>query len=169
MNEEWSKISELPNYEISTLGNLRNIKTNRVLKTRITREGYEAITLTTGGNKTFKSIHRLVAQAFIPNPDNKKEVNHIDEDKTNNHVSNLEWVTRKENINHGSWIERKIKNREKPIIASKDGVSIEFKSTKEFALKYGANPTNVTQALKVKNKNGTPKTIKGFTFKYKEV
>ena len=169
MEEIWKIVTDLPRYEISNFGRIRNRYTLRVLKTNISKLGYEQLTITYNKVKHFRSIHRIVAEAFIPNPDNKPEVNHIDEDKTNNSVTNLEWVTRKENINHGTWIERKIKNREKPIIASKDGISIEFKSTKEFALHYGVNPTNVTQALKVKNKNGTPKTIKGFTFEYKEV
>jgi len=61
--------------------------------------GYKAVILSNGLRKQFR-INRLVAEAFIPNPDNKPEVNHIDGDKTNNHVNNLEWVTREENQQH---------------------------------------------------------------------
>ena len=63
-------------------------------------DGYHIVTLTIDGKKSTKKIHRLVATAFIPNPDNKPEVNHIDGNKFNNNVENLEWVTQSENIAH---------------------------------------------------------------------
>ena len=168
MEEVWKTIPDLPRYEISNKGGLRNANTGKHLKTRVTKLGYEAVTISYNKVKYFRSIHRLVAQAFIPNPQNKAEVNHIDENKLNNDISNLEWVSRKENLNHGTWIERKINANQKPIYAFKDGIGAEFKSTKQFATQYDINPTNVTQALKRLTKKGNKKTIKGFTFKYKE-
>lgn len=167
MEEIWKVVEDLPRYEISNHGRLRNKETGRVLKTHVSKLGYEEINIRFNNTLHFRSIHRLVAKAFIQNPENKPEVNHIDENKLNNTVENLEWVTRKENLNHGTWIDRKIKANQKPIYAFKDGVRTEFTSAKEFAIKYGVNPTNVTQALKRLNKNGTKKTIKGYTFEYK--
>lgn len=168
MEEVWKTIPDLPRYDISNRGRLRNTNTGKILKTRISRLGYEAVTISYNKVKYFRSIHRLVAQSFIPNPQNKPEVNHIDENKLNNDITNLEWVTRKENVNHGTWIERKITANQKPIYAFKDGVGAEFTSAKQFATQYDVNPTNVTQALKRLNKDGSKKTIKGFTFEYKE-
>ena len=168
MKELWKELDDLPNYEISNMGRLRNKNTLRILKTRISKLGYEQITITYGGEKYFRTIHRLVATAFLINPDNKPEVNHIDENKLNNSVGNLEWVTRKENLNHGAWKLKKIQSRDKAIYAYKDGEVLEFPSTKICAQTLGLIPTNVTQALKRLNKDGSKKTIKGFTFEYKE-
>lgn len=105
--ETWRDIEELNGkYEISSYGRLRN-KTNKVvLKPRKNYKGYLDIKIC---GKT-KLLHRLVAQTFISNPDNKPQVNHIDEDKTNNHVDNLEWVTAKENSNWGTRNDRRVMN-----------------------------------------------------------
>jgi hypothetical protein len=64
------------------------------------RTGYIEVVLCDGHKRFYRLVHRLVAETFIPNPEGKREVNHKDGDKTNNHVSNLEWVTPKENIKH---------------------------------------------------------------------
>jgi len=74
----------------------------RVLKTRINKDCYEYVSLNNDSKCATKSVHRLVAIAFVPNHENKPQVNHIDCCKTNNTASNLEWVTGKENIHHAS-------------------------------------------------------------------
>ena len=62
--------------------------------------GYKIVWMNIKGKQKHYYLHRLIAEAFIPNPDNKPQVNHIDGNKTNNNVENLEWVTSKENVHH---------------------------------------------------------------------
>ncbi len=66
----------------------------------VNSSGYLCLGIGTSRNRIFRDVHRLVALAFIPNPENKLQVNHIDGDKLNNHIANLEWVTHKENVQH---------------------------------------------------------------------
>ena len=84
---------------VSDNGDVRRIGSNKNCSTR-DRKGYLAVDLYENGERKTKRVHRLVAEAFIPNPDNKTEVNHKDGNKLNNNVSNLEWVTSKENVRH---------------------------------------------------------------------
>lgn len=93
----WKNIVNFENYLISDKGEIKSIKTGKIMKPWLNETGYLTITLKNiyGKRKTFK-IHRLVAQAFISNPDNKITVHHIDKDKLNNKVNNLEWRTHKE-------------------------------------------------------------------------
>jgi len=112
--EVWLPVPEYEGYyEVSNFGRVKssqrvtqNISKNRVvyssiLNQYVTDRGYHSITIATGIVKINKRVHRLVAMAFIPNPENKPFVNHIDSDTHNNHVSNLEWCTPKENTQHG--------------------------------------------------------------------
>lgn len=107
--EVWAPIDEV--YEVSTYGNVRS-KDRKVIKRdgktyslkgrmliQMNSGGYRQVSLGRGKNQSV-NIHRLVATAFLPNPENKKTVNHIDGNKSNNHISNLEWATYKENNNH---------------------------------------------------------------------
>ena len=87
-------------YKISNLGRVWSIRRNRFLKERISNCGYARVALAKNGTYKHLSIHRLVALAFIPNPENKPEVNHKDGNKLNNHVDNLEWNTSSENQKH---------------------------------------------------------------------
>lgn len=97
--EEWQKIDNFPNYSVSNFGNVINTKTNKVMKLT-NKSGYYHITLKNENSYKTLKIHRLVALAFIKNPENKPEVNHKDKNKLNNNINNLEWMTRTENNKH---------------------------------------------------------------------
>lgn len=96
MIEEWKTIKDLPNYDVSNFGRVRNNKTYRILKPKLIR-GYESVCLRKDNKNIYKRVNRLVAEAFIHNPLNKPLVNHIDYNPRNNNVENLEWVTNSEN------------------------------------------------------------------------
>ena len=100
LNEVWKKF--IFNYEISNLGRLKNTKTNKILKSTTDSNGYLGITISLGSRNKIKRvrIHRLVAEAFIPNPNNLPQVNHIDGNKQNNKVDNLEWCDNRYNQLH---------------------------------------------------------------------
>lgn len=105
-NEEWRQIKDFENYYVSDYGrvanfNYRNTGDSILMKPFNTKVGYEQIALVDkNGKRVKKYIHRLVAEAFIPNPKNKPEVDHIDTNRKNNIVDNLRWTTREENFNN---------------------------------------------------------------------
>lgn len=100
MLEIFKLISDYPNYEVSNLGNVRNRLTGKVLRPFKNGKGYLRVDLCKNGKEKTFLVHRLVATAFIPNPDNKPQVNHIDGCKSNNYISNLEWCNSSENVSH---------------------------------------------------------------------
>ena len=114
--EEWRPIKDFDNYHVSNLGNIKNIITNKTMKNCL-KDGYYNISLVQNKIRKGFKVHRLVAGAFIPNPENKSDVNHKDKNKLNNCVDNLEWNTRKENNIHRSLdLNLKFKtNKNKPI------------------------------------------------------
>lgn len=115
-NEIWKPVVGYEGmYEVSNLGRVKtlpkikgsvNFKNCYLLAQKTTKHGYLSVTLRHNKTAKYPPTHRLVAMAFIPNPDNKMEVNHIDTNKQNNHVSNLEWVTSSENKRHMIGIEK---------------------------------------------------------------
>lgn len=102
--EEWRPIDGYENlYAVSSKGRVKNIETGKVLKNKIGSHGYPFVALCKGDGKPKQiMIHRLVAEAFIENPDNLAQVNHIDECKSNNDVENLEWCTASQNTRHSA-------------------------------------------------------------------
>lgn len=97
--EIWKEIKGFEGlYEVSTKGRVKNIKTGRILTGGYTKNGYKIVYL----KDKFYYVHRLVALAFLDNPDNLPQVNHIDENKKNNDVKNLEWVTASQNQRHSA-------------------------------------------------------------------
>lgn len=179
MKEIWKPVIGFEGiYEVSNLGNIASLNyrgrnKRGLLKPKPHNGGYYRITLCKEKQKYDFLVHRLVADAFTPNPDNFPQVNHIDENKQNNIVSNLEWCTAKYNMNYGTMRERcasKVRGRPnpkkcKPLIAIlPDGTEEYYKSAKEFGQLNGmkCSPSgNIVKVIK-----GTCKTAYGRKWKY---
>ena len=160
IKEEWKDIKGYEGlYQVSNLGMVYSFKSNKYLKKLNNTGGYLRVQLCKHGKVTNQSIHRIVAEAFIPNPDNKPQVNHIDENKENNMVSNLEWVTAKENCNHGT----RSKRLYKPIraIDIANGEYNHYVSVGGCAEKLNLKYQNISAVL-----NGRQKTAGGYVFEY---
>ena len=97
--EEWCPIPDFPNYSVSNLGRIKNIITGKILRPCV-KSGYYHVSLVNDTNKKSFKVHRLIAIAFIENLENKTDVNHKDKNKLNNDLSNLEWMSRRENNVH---------------------------------------------------------------------
>ena len=99
MEEIWKNIPKFNGYKISNCGRVKNTN-NKILKPFDNGNGYKQVHLMKNGKRYVKYVHRLVAECFIANPNNLPQVNHINFNKSNNQVDNLEWVTNQENNNH---------------------------------------------------------------------
>lgn len=140
MKEQWKEIKGYEGiYEISNLGNVKSLKrivkgrwgntkiSSKILVPAKDKDGYSVVALCKNGGQKVSKIHRLVAEAFIPNPNNFIQINHKDENKTNNNVSNLEWCNAKYNSNYGTRTNRiKEKTSKKVIQYEKNGEVVAF-------------------------------------------
>jgi hypothetical protein len=149
--ETFKKIEEFNNYSISNLGNVRNDKTGRILKQYTKPSGYKQVQM---GRKTIPQyVHRLVGNAFIPNNQNKPQINHKNGDKGDNRVENLEWVTASENDLAYGYTSR-IENRKKKIIATnKNGETIIFNSRNETAKYFKCDKSQIAYGRYYKKGN----------------
>ena len=173
--EQWKQIKGYEGrYEVSNCGNVRSLicystkrkeymlrKQPRLLRQNTTHDGYKRVGLSKEGKMKHITVHRLVAIAFIPNPDNAPAVNHKDEDITNNHVSNLEWCTNKYNSNYGT-LGKRISERlskhhhlaKSVVQMSLDGKDIAiYSSTREAARNIGIRCECITRCCKGKYKH----------------
>lgn len=113
----WYPVEEFPQsqYEINKMGQVRNNKSGQILSGSINKDGYLAYVLTIEGKAYRRFAHIMVAKQFLPNPEGLPIVNHIDENKSNPCVTNLEWTTYAQNSNHGEAQNRSESRRSKPI------------------------------------------------------
>lgn len=113
--EKWLPIEDFSNYEVSSLGRVRNVKTGRILKANRNSAGYLTVCLSKSSIKYTKCVHRLVADTFYDGDHEGLDVNHEDGNKNNNFIGNLYFCTRKENINHAieHGLNRRIKIKRK--------------------------------------------------------
>lgn len=163
--EVWKDIEGFEGlYQISNQGRVKSLwfGKEKILKGGKAR-GYLIIGLYKDGKLVMKLVHRLVAEAFLPNPQNLQEVNHKDENKENNNVENLEWCDRKYNCNFGTR-NKKIAEKQGKRVAQIDAVTGEvvrqWASTKECG-RNGYSHGNVVECC-----NGLRKTHKGYIWKY---
>jgi hypothetical protein len=167
--ETVQRIPGFENYHVSISGTVYNITGHwNPLKHMITKKGYHMVALYKNGKRYYKAVARLVAVVFIPNPENKPEVNHIDGNKDNNNDWNLEWMTTKENIHHA--MEHGLRRRSKNCGAKRISVDVfEFPSMNflsshdsisEAAREYAVSDGNIWGILR-----GYRKQTNGLTFK----
>lgn len=161
-------------YKVSNYGRVKSVKKQLVLKTCGSGNRYKIVALCNGMRKTFR-VHRLVAAAFIPNPDNKPCIDHIDGDRANNHADNLRWVTYLENNNNPITKKRLSENNaknmqgkegvlhpnSKPVRMMKNGVCLKIYQSIHLAKKDGFNDTLIIRCCK-----GRMKKHKGYNWEY---
>lgn len=124
-------------YAVSNLGEVRSIRMGKMLKQRVDRAGYKSVRLTSNGVTKTLLVHRLVAETFIPRLPRQKVVNHLNGNKTDNRLENLEWTTHKENIQH-AYRTGLCKAQGKVVVD--DFTGQKYPTIKEAALSLGMNP-----------------------------
>ena len=153
--KEWKKIYGFECYAISNEGDVMNGK-GVVMKPFLSGAGYLQVSLFRNGTRIKKYVHRLVAETFLEKNSYFVEVNHKDGNKTNNRVENLEWCTKKENMNHSYYT---LKNRVKPVRCMETGVV--YPSIKEAARQTGIHHTSISLCC-----DGRQKKTHGFRWEF---
>ena len=173
-NEVWKDILGYEgHYQVSNLGRVKSIKfvKEKILKLSRDNDGYLKVCLYKNGEmKTYK-VHRLVAKVFISNPNNLPQINHKDEDKTNNSLENLEWCDQKYNHNYGT-INQRIAEKHtngkqsKPVLQlTKDGEFVrEWKSASDVERNLGYSQGNITKCCR-----GKYHSAYNFVWRYKQI
>lgn len=190
MNEIWKVIEDYEDYEVSNLGRIKKgdikvtTKTSSYIRPNLIsikkdRYGYECVKLRKNKKAYYRFVHRLVAQAFIPNPNNYPQINHINEIKHDNNVDNLEWCTGEYNNAYGTRVERMVETRNKSgnyhigVIQYNlyNEVIREWDSINEAARDYsdeGRGNVNSIKTAIIQCCRGRQKTCLGYKWEYKK-
>ena len=172
-----SRIRDVPNFEglykVDDVGNIYSIRRAIILKPNINQKGYLLYSLCKNGKRIIVTGHRLVAEAFIPNPDNLPQINHKDENPSNNNVDNLEWCTAEYNNNYGHHREKlritHSLNGAKSVMRAVIQMNKNGNVLNEFAsITEASNVTNTSIANISMCCKGNRKTAGGYKWKFKE-
>ena len=151
MEEVWRPVKGYEGrYEVSNLGNIDSLNYHRSgqrksMSQQTDRRGYLRTLLWKDGKKKTVKVHRVVAEAFLPNPNNYPQVNNKDEDKTNNCADNLEWCDCKYNLNYGTYAEK----RSRPVIATlSDGTEEYYPSINDAMRKLGHGASHIPRVIR---------------------
>lgn len=172
MGDMWSKIKGFPNYSVSDDGKVRNDRRGKPKALNKRPDGYLGVDLYGNGHRTTAKVHRLVGDAFLPNPDGLPQINHKDGNKYNNSVDNLEWVSAEDNMKHavknGLWHPSYgMLGKENPN-AGRPGIRVriietgeEFQSITDCAEAINGNDRHICDCL-----SGRQRTHRGYHFEY---
>lgn len=173
--ERWRPVEDFPLYEVSNLGRVRKkeymtqdkrcCRKARIISPVLNKNGYYYVNIIDrSGKHYFKTIHRLVATAFLPNPNDYPDINHKDRDKKNNTVENLEWCTTKYNVTYADAQEKKAARLSKPVMqidATTGEVVCRYKSER-----YASKVTGIQQPYISMCARNPHRTIKGYQWKF---
>ena len=160
----WKSIAEFPKYEVSDGGEIRNADTGKTLSQFANNRGYLKVSLKSSadGKQHNVLVHRLVAKAFIENEAKERtQVNHINEDKSDNRACNLEWVTPSENVNHGTGVSRRAESLSLPVVMIHNGLSVVFDSAGDAERRTGIPAKSIQKCC-----SGKMATTHGASFAY---
>lgn len=159
MELRWKQVPH-STYSVSSDGQVRNDKTGRILKQQL-RNGYPAVRLYIDGTHKLYMVHRLVAEAFIPNPNNLPFINHKSEIRTESFVDNLEWCSPEYNCNYGKRNEKIGKAQRKEVwVCTPSGEVILFDSCISASIWLGTTPESVSNSIR--NKQTLYKNMIGY-------
>lgn len=170
--EEWRPIAGYEGiYEVSNSGDVASLNYNkktgvrRIRKQKLTKDGYLEIALCKDNKVKHIRVHRLVAEAFVPNPCGYRQINHKDENKTNNLFDNLEWCDAKYNINYGTGIKRRSESASIPVVKkTKEGDFVRrYKSVSDAAEDNGMTTSEIVLVC-----NGHNVSANGFKWEYED-
>lgn len=164
MTERWLPAPGCEGYEVSDCGRVRKASSGRIVSQFPTPEGYRRIAVhRPGRSKRNVRVHRLVAMAFVenPEPEVRTQVNHINEDKTDNRAANLEWVTASGNINHGTANARRAAAAARPVVMLYQGMCIRFDSAVDAERRTGIPAQSIQRCCA-----GRATTTHGAAFAY---
>ena len=155
--EWWLQLKDFPDYDVSNEGRIRNRRSGRILKPQQNDRGYEQISIRKNNKYHNQRVHRLVADTFFDGDHEGYDVNHIDGNKRNNHISNLEFCTRQENIRHAFDTGLKKPSRQMRVRVKETGKI--YESLRECERSTGCSETEISKYLKGKRTH-----VKGYHF-----